>query len=360
MIPMNEDTRMFIASLYTTKPNEYDEDAMERGYYEDLADVSRANPQLGAILQQRPTDWKKLEDTDALVPTGDYRLKELAPSRTTTLNGFTMTTNRWGMRDRDYPMKKPSGTFRIAVMDASSTMGWGVGDGQAFENVLEDRLNAKPPLTGFSRYEILNFGVNGYSTLCDLVTLEKKVLAFKPDAVIFQANVTDDYWAAQRLVKSLRAGVEPPYDFVKRIVADAGINGLMPEQAALRRLQPFRWDLIESAYARFAAVARDNGAVPAWFLLPRLLHQSEHKRQAVANLNRYARDAGFIILDVSDVFKNHDPDRLALAPWDTHPNVKGHELLADALYRALQTDAASAVWRGGAVAPIEPSSPQGN
>jgi hypothetical protein len=356
---MDEGARLFIASLSTTKPNEYDEDAMERGYYEDLVDVSRANPQLGAILRQRPADWKKLEDTDALVPTGDYRLKELAPSKTTTLNGFTMTTNRWGMRDRDYLMKKLPGTFRIAVMDASSTMGWGVGDGQTYENVLEDRLNAKPPLTGFARYEILNFGINGYSAVCDLVTLEKKVLAFKPDAVIFQANVTDDYWAAQRLVRSLRAGVEPPYDFVQRIVADAGINGLMPEQAALRRLQPHRWDLIESAYARFVTVSRENGAVPVWFLLPRILHQSEHRLQAVDNLNRYARDAGFVILDVSDVFKAHDAAKLTLAPWDTHPNVKGHELLADALYRALQTDAGKAVWRGGGVTPIE-APPQGD
>jgi hypothetical protein len=79
----------------------------------------------------------------------------------------------------------------------------------------------------------------------------------------------------------------------------------------------------------------------------------------VDNLNRYARDAGFVILDVSDVFKTHDAAKLTLAPWDAHPNVKGHELLADALYRALQSDAGSAVWRGG-VAPIKSSSPQGD
>jgi hypothetical protein len=332
-----DDVQGFMASLSSPRPNQDDEDAMERGYYENLMDVSRSNPQLAATLQQRPANWKRLEETDALVATGDFRLKELAPSRVTTVNGWTITTNRWGFRGREIDLAKPAGVFRLAVLDASTAMGWGVEDHETFAHLLETRLDREPVWPGFGRHEVLNFGVVAYSSTCDLVTLEKKALQFGPDAALFVANMTDEYWAMQRLTKSLRAGVEPPYDFVKEVVAAAGIDARTPEQVALRRLRPHRGRLVAAGYARFVRACRDHGAVPLWCVLPR--GSSDGRAREISDLTRYAREAGFVVLDVADAFAGIPAESLALAPWDSHLGAKGHARFAERLHRALREGA---------------------
>src|SRR5574339_336198 len=47
-----------------------------------------------------------------------------------------MSTNRWGMRDRDYERLPAPGVFRMALLGPSNVMGWGVADGETFEAVL--------------------------------------------------------------------------------------------------------------------------------------------------------------------------------------------------------------------------------
>lgn len=328
-----ESTASLIATLRGLQANEYDEDVMERGYYEDLMDLSRSNPQLDQLLRQRPATWLKLEQTDAVVSTGDYRMKELIPSKKTMVNGWTLTTNRWGLRDRDYPLEKPTGTFRIVLLGASTAMGWGVEDHETFEELLEQRLN-RQPLSAHARYEVLNFGMNGYSSTCNLIVLDKKALAFRPDAVLVLANSTDEYWARQRLAKSVRASIEPPYDYLRELIKKTEIDGRMPEQAALRRLEPYGRELVTWGYTQVAERARDSGAVPIWFMHPST-SGNKGKNKQMGELQFAAQSAGYVILDVDDTYQNQATDAIVLAPWDYHPNKMGHALLADCLYEAL-------------------------
>ena len=48
-----------------------------------------------------------------------------------------------------------------------------------------------------------------------------------------------------------------------------------------------------------------------------------------------AEEAGFIVLDLSGIYKNQDIKSLHVAEWDDHPNGKGHQLIAARLYEAL-------------------------
>ncbi len=75
--------------------------------------------------------------------------------------GARFTTNRWGMRDRDYEKQKPSGVYRIGIIGGSYGMGPGVEGHQTFEQLAEDRLNQETPGSD-TRYEVLNFSVGGY------------------------------------------------------------------------------------------------------------------------------------------------------------------------------------------------------
>ena len=66
-------------------------------------------------------------------------------------------------------------------------MGWGVGDDETFEALLEHRLNRERPNKRVGSYEILNFGVPGYQPLQQLMVLEKSMV-FQPNAIIYVAH----------------------------------------------------------------------------------------------------------------------------------------------------------------------------
>jgi hypothetical protein len=70
-------------------------------------------------------------------------LRDLTPSVTVTNAGALATTNPFGMRDRDYTMEKPPGTYRMLLVGASHELGSGVKDDETFENIVEDRLNGE-------------------------------------------------------------------------------------------------------------------------------------------------------------------------------------------------------------------------
>jgi hypothetical protein len=54
---------------------------------------------------------------------------------------------------------------------------------------------------------------------------------------------------------------------------------------------------------------------------------------------RIAAEAGFMVWDLSDVYKSQDPASIRVAEWDDHPNAKGHALVAARLYSLLTENA---------------------
>jgi hypothetical protein len=49
-----------------------------------------------------------------------------------------------------------------------------------------------------------------------------------------------------------------------------------------------------------------------------------------------AAAAGFVMIDLSDVFKGQNIATLRLAEWDEHPSARGHALIASRLFAALR------------------------
>jgi hypothetical protein len=314
--------------------NQRDTDLLKRNYYEDLIEVHRFNTQLWEIYTNKPNDWPKISETRASRATGDFLKLELRPMAAISFHGASLRTNRWGMRDRDYDMDKPSGTFRIALLGASHTMGSGVADEQTFEWHLEERLNSEG-VRGrpHKRYEILNFAVASYTPLQSLRALENKVFAFKPDAVFFIGHLIDKQDIVLHLAESIHVGVDIPYDYLNETAQRAGIAGETSRNITEKRLKPFADEMLAWVYRRVAENCRDRGVHPVWVFLPTAGINTPE--EDVANLIRDAEKAGFKILDLSDVFENHDVKSLHVAEWDWHPNAKGHKLIANRLYDQL-------------------------
>ncbi|TFG96091.1 MAG: hypothetical protein E4H11_03965, partial [Myxococcales bacterium] len=94
--------------------NRGDARILERGYYEDLTDVVRFNPRLAELYAEMPPDWAAAPQI--LQTPGEYPPYRLLPSADVTFHGAQLSTNRWGMRDRDYAKEKPPNTFRAAIL----------------------------------------------------------------------------------------------------------------------------------------------------------------------------------------------------------------------------------------------------
>ena len=85
-------------------------------------------------------------------------------------------------------------------------MGSGVEAHESFEALLEERLNQDLAPDSSTSFEILNFGVAGYSPLHMLYQLERKVFAFEPNMAIFLGHVSDLEGTARRWARMVRSG----------------------------------------------------------------------------------------------------------------------------------------------------------
>jgi hypothetical protein len=326
-----------LRSLGDSAPNKSDEEFMVRGYYENLMDVGRFNALLSGELMARPADWRLLEDTEAVVVVHDQRTKALAPNARIRINGKIFATNSWGMRDAEYSPAKPEHTTRIALLGSSLVMGWGVNDGEAFESLVEERLDRELSAESGRRFEILNFAVNGYSPLAQVEVMRQEVARFRPDAVVLVGHPEDPFFTIHGFAKSLRIGVVPEDEFLREVAERAEVGAKTPERWAERRLEPHAPELIGWAFREIAAAARRAGAAPLYVHLPGVLQRgSGADDEALIGL---ARQAGFATVALFDAYGDGDRKELVVAPWDAHPNAAGHAAIAEAFYRALRSQA---------------------
>lgn len=321
--------------------NARDQQTLTRGYYEDLTDVSRFNPQLAELYKGRPADWERCW---AIHRTGGFPPQELLPSRRVAFKGATMTTNRWGMRDRDYEKAKPAGTYRFVLLGSSHSMGTGVTDDESFENIVEDRLNREIfPRTGL-RYEILNFSVGGNGPPSNCAVLEARALEFEPDAVIY-VGINDFPFVRKEVIGAIEGAYELPWIEPVEMARAAGVEKGMDFNVATAKLLPRQSELLGWVYRRMVDDCRGRGITPIATILP---IPTETPPEALAewrSLVALEREAGFVVIDMLDVYDSLPGlDGIWLAPWDRHPNAKGHRLIADRLYAglvgALRLDAA--------------------
>jgi D-alanyl-lipoteichoic acid acyltransferase DltB (MBOAT superfamily) len=316
--------------------NKRDAALLQQGYYENLIGVNGFSSQLWEVQSQKPKDWPYLRETAIAPPTGAWVTIALKPNAQLLFHGALLTTNRWGMRDRDYELAPPPNTLRIALMGPSHLMGEGVHDDETFEARLEGRL-AEERREGAPRVELLNFGVSGLYPSEQLALLRDKVAPFHPSVVILVAHPDRDWEIVKHVAYAASDGIASPEGFMRDFVRRAGITRGMPYEEAMARLAPFRGELLGTTYAEFVREARARGMRPYWLLLP--LPERVAYADELPRLRELAHAAGFErTWELLDVYDGADLDALRVAPWDRHPNARGHELIAAGLQRLLATD----------------------
>lgn len=312
--------------------NARDQQMLTRGYYEDLTDVARFNPQLAELYKGRPADWNRCW---AFHRTGGFPTHEILPSRRIAYKGAMMTTNRWSMRDRDYEKAKPKGTYRFVLLGSSHSMGEGVADDESFENVVEERLNRElSPRTGLA-YEILNFSVSGYGPLSNLAVLEQRAFDFQPDAVIY-VGVNEFHFVLQEAIYSVTEGFTLPWPEPTGMARAGGVQKGMDFNVAMAALKPRKEEFLLWAYRRMADGCKRRDVALFGTIIPIPTESTPETKLDEKRQLALEQEAGFTGIDVLDVYDSLPAlDGIWVATWDRHPNAKGHLLIADRLYAGL-------------------------
>jgi len=319
--------------LITPRMNQQGNAILEQGYYENLTNAARLNPELAELYAQTPPDWP---GESPVRFTKDWMIFEVMPSRVFNYYRTKVTTNRWGMRDREYDLAKPPGTIRIGLFGESHTFGNGVPDHLIYKQLVEDRINELDLLASGQRVQMMNFSTPGYGPIFKFAYLETKGFRFDLDAVVQTAVSNEKEWAVKNLTGAVIEGTPIPYPFLTEIVAKAGVNKDMTPPVINHRLGPYRDDLIRWVYAQLADACRRHGVRPYLLFLPKPEYDLG-REQAFKELAQIAESNGIGVLDISHAYDGErDLHSMWVAPWDNHPNVRGHQLLADEFLRVVQ------------------------
>ncbi|SIO30993.1 GDSL-like Lipase/Acylhydrolase family protein [Singulisphaera sp. GP187] len=329
-------------TLRNDQLSQADYEKMERGYYEQILDAGR---KLGASDAVEPESPRHNRSQAKSVPfeggplaqgVDDLREFVLKPNLSVDHAGARWTTNALGMRDRPYESTKPPNTLRIAFVGDSIGAGWGVGDGQAFEAVLERQLDGRSKAGGGSAVEILNFAIPGHGPGQRWEHFKRVGWATEPDLVLFESTQADSGWDERRLRGLLPRGIGWDSPMYRDVLTRAHARPGGTIESYKQVLRPYREEFAAGVFRTAAADCRARGVPIVLVMVPRVGKTADQAE--IQRLIALARDAGFTaIVDLSDTYNGIDPKSLAVGPNDYHPNAKGHAMLAQRLDAALQT-----------------------
>lgn len=336
--------------------NRADRQATEAGYYEGLINVGIDGDRggLAASLVGEASDSVSFHDIGATrYMYGDVLQFELRPSLRRAAFGKPFTTNALGLRDREYSAEKPPGTFRIAVLGSSIDMGWGVADGETYENRLENWLNTHAEKIGSDRrFEVLNFAMAAYSPVHRRESYRRKASHLDVDLVLYSATLLDPRLTQIHLVNMLqdRATLPPEFAYLREAAMRAGVvpddlrlgpdGSLVDKTTVKEKIDTQLWPVIDQTMAGLADDCRAAGTPLRALLVPRAGESDSpvERRDEVGQYAAILARHGIESINLTDAFDDEDPAAVSVAVGDDHPNARGHSLLFRALARAIVDD----------------------
>jgi lysophospholipase L1-like esterase len=265
---------------------------------------------------------------------------EVAPNVDTEARGMRIRTNSFGMR-RGEPL--PDGTphlVRIAAIGDSFTFGFAVNQGQDFPAQLELLLNQDEP-GGARRFDVLNFGVGGYSTVDEDAVLREKALAFKPDLVVLGYCLNDPQVDP---IEPLQVYFSEPawwqYSELLRYIANK-IHGREVKRYGGGNYYRYLhapdgpcWPLVAGALDDIRDTCNARTIPVVLVILPMLTPKpwSEYGNTEIHQfVGEQARARGFHVLDLMDTMKAYNPATLCTAADDPHFTPLGNQIAARAI-----------------------------
>jgi len=268
---------------------------------------------------------------------------EMAPDRSGVFEGMHVRTNASGLRGPAVSQDDPH-LIRLAVLGDSFTFGFGVEEQDTYPSLIQGTMNDSAVANG-RRFEVLNFGVVGYSTRDEAIVLKQKGISFHPQGVII-GYVLNDPETDPR--PSLHKFFDPPvwwrHSHLLRLChlgwnsIQVWIDGGGDYQRYLHAPGGRKWQSVREAFRSIRDTSRKEGA---WTLLvifpltPKKSWTDYGYGDLHAQVAREARSNGFQVIDLLETFRRYPPGDLVLSPTDDHPNALAHHLAAEAISQAV-------------------------
>jgi hypothetical protein len=309
-----------VAEMQNGDLNREDYDALVAGYYEGLRNDTT------------PTGLP--EEKDDIRLRNDFLLYGFRPNLKRRYSAGMRITNSLGMPNPEYGYPKPPHTRRIALIGDSVSVG---PYGQDYEALLEDRLNQANLTPETQRFQILNFAVYGYGVVQLMDVALEQAPKFHPDIYLVALSQLDSNpgWAAH-IARLILNGTDLKYDFLRRLVAQAGIRPTDHLPAITRKLAPFKLQVTRWSLEQIRDHAASQSARMVVILVPVPLNP-EWVAAAFDELRPAIDSVGVPVIDLRDTFGSENPEGLQVDPGvDIHPNARGHEMIFENLYTKLQ------------------------
>lgn len=139
------------------------------------------------VIEQLAAENPGQFDTHADADVGRIHLPNL---RDVVIDNIAVSTNRFGLRERDYALPKPAGVVRVVLLGDSMVHGLGVAAEDRLGVHLEQWLTERTP--GFEgRIECLHIGVSSWNFRTEASYLRRQLSSLQPDLVIHIAVPND-------------------------------------------------------------------------------------------------------------------------------------------------------------------------
>lgn len=286
--------------------------------FEDIGDLRRAMLNDDAVTNGKPGNTPLRH---IIYPQSDDKIiYDLRPDLDVKFQRVNVKTNSCGMRSPERPMVKSPNTYRIALLGDSFTFGWGVEQNLIFPQRLEDNLNRISG--GAPQFEVLNFGVPGYSTFQEVFQFIEKGDSFQVDAIVV-FFVQNDF-GPPFFINNLK---NPGTIVASSEIARLAMRALDPESDEKKMLD-LGWDP-NSSLQKLAEYASERGIKLFLTINPRETWQREWKKLWIL---RKRDDITF--MDLRDAFlsvvqtEGIKSEDLTLS-WDPHPSPLRHRIYGD-------------------------------
>lgn len=263
-------------------------------------------------------------------------------------NWVTITINLQGRRDAEVTLAKPASTTRIALLGDSVAFGARVLVEDDFASLMQAALNAGSTAR---RYEVLNFGVSGYSTWQETSKFSEDALPYQPDVAMLVFVMNDlvdnnqasrlgflDMTRAQGVAQWLREH-SAFYRFLREQVLSVEARMVLQDPCANADPQ-FCWDNSRRLLDQLDEATRKAGVRLAIMVFPPREQAVDPNSDLDARyqdiLAAYARERGIPLVDPLPALRAEAGQGVELYVDDYHPNERGHVITTQVILEALR------------------------
>lgn len=278
--------------------------------------LKQSQPAIANVMN-RFTQWASRDDTELQFQSHPY-LSYVPSSIRYEGDGIRI-------RKQFFAREKPPGTIRIACLGGSTTM-------RKYPDYLQSWLNRWP---GDTRFEVMDFGCNGWTLMESTINYPVRVAAFRPDIVILHHGANDcpprqwpnfrpDYahfrksWEIPRLFLFARNYLSSSW-LVSYLLWRTGLSPFAIQNVAIRRVPreeihptpaPGSLEVIQRNLKHLAAMVQSNGG--QLLIAPMPSHRARENpnvRQMIEEFNDSARalakERGLAIAETDPLLQQH-------------------------------------------------------